>query len=281
MSDLHSFNEAVNARAGRKLFPSIAVGLGLMALIWSSLAFERTIFAFLVAFALVLAVRELSQAFTSVGFTNSFRALALGTVAISLSTWFAGINGLAIATATSFTAIVLVSLHHGTENFVKRASSTALALTYLPLLGGFIILIARPSNGLAAVMTFLLIIGCNDTFGYIVGVLIGKHPLAPSISPKKSYEGLIGSLVGTMVGGALTFHYILDSDYRYGIVMGLVTVFTATSGDLIESAMKRDMSIKDMGTLLPGHGGMLDRIDSAIFSAPGFYLALELVKRLS
>lgn len=281
MSDLHSFNEAVNARAGRKLFPSIGVGLGLMALIWSSLAFERTIFAFLVAFALVLAVRELSQAFNSVGFTNSFRALALGTVAISLSTWFAGINGLAIATATSFTAIVLVSLHHGTENFVKRASSTALALTYLPLLGGFIILIARPSNGLAAVMTFLLIIGCNDTFGYIVGVLIGKHPLAPSISPKKSYEGLIGSLVGTMVGGALTFHYILDSDYRYGIVMGLVTVFTATSGDLIESAMKRDMSIKDMGTLLPGHGGMLDRIDSAIFSAPGFYLALELVKRLS
>lgn len=281
MSDLHSFNEAINARAGRKLFPSIAVGLGLMALIWFSLAFERTIFAFLVAFALVLAVRELSHAFTSVGFTNSFRALALGTVAISLSTWFAGINGLAIATATSFTAIVLVSLHHGTDNFVKRASSTALALTYLPLLGGFIILIARPSNGLAAVMTFLLIIGCNDTFGYIVGVLIGKHPLAPSISPKKSYEGLIGSLVGTMVGGGLTFHYILDSDYRYGIVMGLVTVFTATSGDLIESAMKRDMSIKDMGTLLPGHGGMLDRIDSAIFSAPGFYLALELVKRLS
>lgn len=281
MSDLHSFNEAINARAGRKLFPSIAVGLGLMALIWFSLAFERTIFAFLVAFALVLAVRELSQAFTSVGFTNSFRALALGTVAISLSTWFAGINGLAIATATSFTAIVLVSLHHGTDNFVKRASSTALALTYLPLLGGFIILIARPSNGLAAVMTFLLIIGCNDTFGYIVGVLIGKHPLAPSISPKKSYEGLIGSLVGTMVGGGLTFHYILDSDYRYGIVMGLVTVFTATSGDLIESAMKRDMSIKDMGTLLPGHGGVLDRIDSAIFSAPGFYLALELVKRLS
>lgn len=281
MSDLHSFNEAINARAGRKLFPSIAVGLGLMALIWFSLAFERTIFAFLVAFALVLAVRELSQAFTSVGFTNSFRALALGTVAISLSTWFAGINGLAIATATSFTAIVLVSLHHGTDNFVKRASSTALALTYLPLLGGFIILIARPSNGLAAVMTFLLIIGCNDTFGYIVGVLIGKHPLAPSISPKKSYEGLIGSLVGTMVGGGLTFHYILDSDYRYGVVMGLVTVFTATSGDLIESAMKRDMSIKDMGTLLPGHGGVLDRIDSAIFSAPGFYLALELVKRLS
>ena len=281
MSDLHSFNEAVNARAGRKLFPSIAVGLSMLALIWLSLAFERTAFAFLLSFALVLATKELSTALTSVGFVNSFRTLAVAVVTISLSTWFAGINGLVIATATSFTAIVLFSLRHGTDNFVKRASSTALALTYLPLLGGFIILIARPSNGLAAVMTFLLIIGCNDTFGYLVGVLIGKHPLAPSISPKKSYEGLVGSLIGTMVGGALTFYYILDTDYRYGILTGLVIVFTATSGDLIESAMKRDMSIKDMGNILPGHGGMLDRIDSAIFSAPAFYLALELMKRLS
>ena len=281
MSDLHSINEAINARAGRKLLPSIVVGLSLVALIWLSLAFERTAFAFVLSLALVLATKELSVALTSVGFVNSFRTLAVAVVTISFSTWFAGINGLVIATATSFTAIVLFSLRHGTENFVKRASSTALALTYLPLLGGFIMLIARPSNGLAAVMTFLLIIGCNDTFGYLVGVLIGKHPLAPSISPKKSYEGLIGSLIGTMVGGGLTFHYILDSDYRYGIVTGLVIVFTATSGDLIESAMKRDMSIKDMGNILPGHGGMLDRLDSAIFSAPAFYLALELVKRLS
>ena len=204
MSDLHSINEAINARAGRKLFPSIAVGLSLVALIWLSLAFERTAFAFVLSFALVLATKELSTALTSVGFVNSFRTLATAVVTISFATWFAGINGLVIATATSFTAIVLFSLRHGTENFVKRAASTALALTYLPLLGGFIVLIARPSNGLAAVMTFLLIIGCNDTFGYLVGVLIGKHPLAPSISPKKSYEGLIGSLIGTMVGGGLT-----------------------------------------------------------------------------
>jgi phosphatidate cytidylyltransferase len=281
VSDLHSINEAINARAGRKLIPSIAVGLSLVALIWLSLAFERTAFAFVLSLALVLATKELSAALNSVGFVNSFRTLAVAVVTISFSTWFAGINGLVIATATSFTAIVLFSLRHGTDNFVKRASSTALALTYLPLLGGFIMLIARPSNGLAAVMTFLLIIGCNDTFGYLVGVLIGKHPLAPAISPKKSYEGLVGSLVGTMVGGGLTFHYILGSDYRYGIVTGLVIVFTATSGDLIESAMKRDMSIKDMGNILPGHGGMLDRLDSAIFSAPAFYLALEVVKRLS
>jgi phosphatidate cytidylyltransferase len=183
--------------------------------------------------------------------------------------------------AAAFTLILLLSLRHGPENFVKRASSTGLALLYLPFLGGFIILIARPSNGLAAVMTFLVLIGCNDTFGYIVGVLIGKHRLAPKISPKKSIEGLIGSLIATTVGGAIAFHYILESDWRYGAAAGLLTVITATSGDLIESAIKRDMSIKDMGNLLPGHGGVLDRIDSAIFSAPAMYMALELVKRLS
>ena len=281
MSDLHSFNEAVNARAGRKLFPSIAVGLSLIAAIWLSLAFERTAFACLVSLALVLATKELSAALTSVGFVNSFRTLAVAVVTISLSTWFAGINGLVLSMAAAFTLILLLSLRHGPENFVKRASSTGLALLYLPFLGGFIILIARPSNGLAAIMTFLILIGCNDTFGYIVGVLIGKHRFAPKISPKKSVEGLIGSLIATTIGGAIAFHYILDNDWRYGAAAGLLTVITATSGDLIESAIKRDMSIKDMGNLLPGHGGVLDRIDSAIFSAPAMYMALELVKRLS
>ena len=281
MSDLHSINEAINKRAGRKLLPSIVVGLGLIFLIWASLVFERVIFAGLVSIALILAIKELSRAFTSIGFVNSFRTLAVAVFAISMSTWFTGINGLALSTAASFTCILLLSLRHGTESFIKRASSTALALLYLPFLGGFIILIARPDNGLAAVMTFLVLIGCNDTFGYLVGVLIGKHRFAPNISPKKSVEGLIGSIVATSIGGALAFHYILESDYRFGIATGLMTVFTATCGDLIESAMKRDMSIKDMGTLLPGHGGVLDRIDSAIFSAPAIYVALELVKRFS
>ena len=221
MSDLHSFNEAINARAGRKLIPSIAVGLSLIALIWLSLAFERTAFAFLVSLALVLATKELSAALTSVGFVNSFRTLAVAVVTISLSTWFAGINGLVLSMAAAFTFILLLSLRHGPENFVKRASSTGLALLYLPFLGGFIILIARPSNGLAAIMTFLILIGCNDTFGYIVGVLIGKHRFAPKISPKKSVEGLIGSLIATTIGGAIAFDYMLENDRRYGAAAGL------------------------------------------------------------
>ena len=151
-------------------------------------------------------------------------------------------------------------------------------MLYLPFLGGFLILLARPSTGLERVMTFVVLVGCNDTFGYIVGVLFGKHPLVPAISPKKSWEGLIGSLVFTVTGGVLAFTYIMTMHWWIGAIVGLMIVFTATCGDLIESAMKRDLALKDMGSLLPGHGGMLDRLDSVLISAPALWLALELVK---
>jgi phosphatidate cytidylyltransferase len=128
-------------------------------------------------------------------------------------------------------------------------------------------------------MTFVILVGCNDTFGYFVGVLIGKHPMAPKISPKKSWEGLVGSVVFTTLGGSLMFNYVLDIKWYLGALVGLLIVFTATSGDLIESAMKRDLQLKDMGSLLPGHGGILDRLDSVLLSAPALWLTLELVQR--
>ena len=128
-------------------------------------------------------------------------------------------------------------------------------------------------------MTFVILVGCNDTFGYLVGVLIGKHPMAPKISPKKSWEGLVGSIVFTTLGGSLMFHHVLDINWYLGALVGLLIVFTATSGDLIESAMKRDLQLKDMGSLLPGHGGILDRLDSVLLSAPALWLTLELVQR--
>jgi phosphatidate cytidylyltransferase len=170
-------------------------------------------------------------------------------------------------------------LPRGTANFVKTASASALSLVYLPFLAGFLILLARPHNGLERVMTFVVLVGCNDTFAYLTGVLFGKHPLAPKISPKKTIEGLVGSLLFTIVGGSLAFHYIMEAEWWLGAIAGLLTVFTATAGDLIESALKRDMAIKDMGNLLPGHGGIMDRLDSVLFAAPALWLALEVVRR--
>ena len=279
MSDLHSINEAINKKAGRKLLPSIGVGLSLIGLVWFALSYHREIFAIVVAIAVVLGAREIVRAFSAHSITISFNGLALATIGLSYAAWNGGVAGLAIATAIAFPLLLIRALLQGPEGFVAKATGTTFALLYLPFLAGFLILLARPSTGFQRVMTFMVSVGCNDTFGYIVGVLFGKHPLVPTISPKKTWEGLAGSTVFTVIGGCLAFKYIMDMHWWIGIIVGLMIVFTATCGDLIESAMKRDMSLKDMGSLLPGHGGMLDRLDSVVLSAPAMWLALELVKR--
>ncbi len=278
MSDIHSINEAINKRAGRKLFPSIAVSLSLIALIWFALAYHREIFACVVATAVLLGIREIVRAFKVRGIYLSISALVVASLALSYATWNGGVAGLAVATAIALPILLIQLLTRGPEGFVASATATVFSVLYLPFLGGFLILLARTSTGLERVMTFVVLVGCNDTFGYIVGVLFGKHPLVPTISPKKSWEGLIGSLVFTVTGGILAFTYIMTMHWWIGAVVGLMIVFTATCGDLIESAMKRDLALKDMGSLLPGHGGMLDRLDSVLISAPALWLALEVVK---
>jgi phosphatidate cytidylyltransferase len=279
MSDIHSINEAINKRAGRKLLPSIAVSLSLIALVWFALAYQREIFAVVVAVAVLLGIREIVRAFNARGIYLSLPALVLASIALSYATWNGGVAGLAVATAIAIPVLLIQLLTKGPEGFVASATATTFSLLYLPFLGGFLILLGRTNTGFERVMTFVVLVSCNDTFGYIVGVLFGKHPMAPTISPKKSWEGLAGSLVFTIIGGTLAFYYIMDMQWWIGAVVGLMIVFTATCGDLIESAMKRDLALKDMGTLLPGHGGMLDRLDSVLISAPALWLALELVKR--
>jgi phosphatidate cytidylyltransferase len=277
MSDLHSINEAINKRAGRKLLPSIVVGLSLLGLIWFSLSVYKELFLLVLVTAVILGIREIARAYNSRSIAISFPSLSIAAAALLSAAWLEGVAGLAIAIAISFPILLIRLLLNGPEGFVSKATATTFALLYLPFLAGFIILLATPSNGFQRVMTFVVLVGCNDTFGYFTGILIGKHPLVPTISPKKTWEGLAGSVVFTILGGCLAFHYIMDMQWWLGIVVGLMIVFTATCGDLIESAMKRDLSLKDMGTLLPGHGGMLDRLDSVVLSAPAMWLALELV----
>ncbi len=279
MDDLHAINEAINRKAGRKLIPSIGVSLSLVTIVWATLAYHRAIFAFLVAVAVILGIREIARAFALAKTFISEPALIVATLALVIATWRGGVAGLAVATAISLPNLLILLLRKGPDGFVKSATATSLVLIYLPFLAGFLVLLARPSDGLSRVMTFVILVSCNDTFGYLVGVLFGRHPLAPTISPKKSWEGFAGSIVFTVAGGALSFHYLLHLHWWIGAIIGLMVVFTATSGDLIESAMKRDLSLKDMGSILPGHGGILDRLDSVLLTAPALWLALELVRR--
>lgn len=281
MSDLHSINEAINKRAGRKLLPSIAVSLSLIALIWALLSFFRFGITIVVAVAVSLAIKELASAFSTTDTYVSYRSLLISTIGLSAATWFGGIRALAVGAAIALGLILIGLLRKGPKGFVKSASASIFALVYLPFLMCFAILLARPASGFGNVMTLIVLVSCNDTFGYLVGVLIGKHPMAPHISPKKSWEGLAGSIIFTAIGGYLAFTYLLDLNGWIGAGIGLIAVLTATTGDLIESSIKRDFAIKDMGNLLPGHGGIMDRLDSIVLTAPALWLVLELVKYYS
>lgn len=185
MSDLHSINEAINKRAGRKLLPSILVSLGILLLVWLSLSTYRVLFAVLVTFAVVLGIREINRAFTAVDIHIPLWSLTTASIALCASTWLGGVSGLAVATAISFPALLVLLLPRGTENFVKTASASALALIYLPFLAGFLILLARPSNGLERVMTFVILVSCNDTFAYLTGVLLESIRLRQRSAPRR------------------------------------------------------------------------------------------------
>ena len=279
MSDLNAINDAINKRAGRKLLPSIAVSVSLIGGIWAMLTFFRFGIAIVVAVAVSLAIKELAHAFSSTDTYVSYRSLLLSSIGLAAAAWFGGIRALAVGAAIAMSFILIGLLRKGPQGFAKSASASVFSLVYLPFLMSFAILLARPSSGFGNVMTLIILTGCNDTFGYVVGVLIGKHPMAPHISPKKSWEGLIGSVFFTAIGGYLAFKYLLDINGWIGAAVGLLAVITATTGDLIESSLKRDFAIKDMGNLLPGHGGLMDRLDSIVLTAPALWLVLELVHR--
>jgi phosphatidate cytidylyltransferase len=278
MDDFHSLNEAINAKAGRKLGPSILVSLSLLAVVFLTISFVKFLFVILVWVAILLAARELIRAYKSGGIELPERAIAIAITILLAAAWYGRVSGLAVATAIAIPNVLVYILLKDPKDFVRKSTAAAFAIFYLAFLGGFILLLAHDKDGLARIFTLVVLVSCNDTFAYISGVLFGKHPLAPQISPKKTWEGLVGSIIATTIGSALVFQFALNHTWWIGAGIGLVAVVTATCGDLIESAVKRDLAIKDMGKILPGHGGILDRIDSALFTGPAVWFALEFIK---
>ena len=281
MSDLHAINEAINKRAGRKLLPSIAVGLLLLAIIFSTMAFIPELFALFVGIAVLIALREMTSALRSRDIDINFLHLSVTTALVLLSAWVGGLPGLSVSIVIGLISILFLVLLKGTEGFIKNATASAFALMYPGFVAGFIFLLARSGEGFSYIATLVILVGCNDTFAYVFGVQFGKHPLAAKISPKKTWEGFLGGMIFAAIGSALAFYYLLDYHPVMGALAGFAGALAATVGDLVESAIKRDLSIKDMGTLLPGHGGMLDRIDSVLITAPILWCCIELLKRFA
>ena len=147
----------------------------------------------------------------------------------------------------------------------------------MPFLISFAMPLSAPDDGHWRVLCTLLAVVLSDTGGYAAGVFLGKHPMAPKISPKKSWEGFGGSVTAAAVGSALLLYFLLDVPLYWGLLFGAVISVVAVIGDLAESMLKRDLGIKDMSRLLPGHGGLMDRLDSILFAVPVAYLLLSLV----
>jgi phosphatidate cytidylyltransferase len=264
-------------RAGRNLPAAIGVGLVLGAAIIVSLFTVKWLFLVLVTAAILVAVDEVAKAL-STGGTQVERVPALaGTVAMLVAAYLDGPRALLVAFALTVLATIFWRMPKGSAGFVRDTSAGVFVSAYVPLLAGFAILLALPDDGSWRAVTFFVVTVASDTGGYAVGVLFGKHPMAPTISPKKSWEGFAGSAVACIVAGTLCVVYFLDGHWWAGALVGAVAVMAATLGDLGESMIKRDLGIKDMSNLLPGHGGIMDRLDSLLATAPFVWLLLFLL----
>jgi phosphatidate cytidylyltransferase len=264
-------------RAGRNLPAAIAVGVGLVAVIVASLVVWRPAFLAVLGAAILVAVVELTGALKAGRFRPPLVPLLVGTVAMEALAWTRGPTGLVVGFLITALAVLLWRLADGPEGYLHDAASGVLVAMYVPLLAGFAVLLLAPEDGAARVLVFIATVVASDVGGYAAGVLFGKHPMAPSISPKKSWEGMVGSVLACMLVASAFFLLGLDGPAWGGLVFGAAIAVTATIGDLGESLIKRDLGIKDMGNLLPGHGGIMDRLDSLLPSAAVAYLLLSVL----
>ena len=279
MADLHAINDAISKKAGRKLLPSIAVSLLLLGLIFGTINTAPLLFFGFIWIVIMIGIREITAAYGKGGIDLPDYVLMIAATVLLVATWNGNTQGLAVSAGLMIPILMFTLLVISQKDFIKRSTSAVFITFYLAVLGGFILLLANHPDGATRIFALVALIACNDTFAYISGVLIGKHKIAPSISPKKSWEGLIGGAIAAVIGGAAIFHYLFETAWYVGALIGVMTVVTATCGDLIESAIKRDLAIKDMSNLLPGHGGIMDRLDSALFTAPAVWFAIELINR--
>jgi phosphatidate cytidylyltransferase len=273
-----------HGRAGRNLPAAIASAVVLVALIVVTLVVWKTLFMVVVAAAVLVAVWELHRGFAAKGIDLPEQPLMAGGVIMVVVAYFYGAPALVTATAVTALVTMLWLLHRGVHGYVQNASASVFALVYVPFLGSFVALLLREGGatdftrvdaGVKGIFTFIAVTAGSDIGGYIAGVLFGRHQMAPVISPKKSWEGFAGSAVFCVAVGVAMVVWVLDADWWIGVCLGLITVVMATLGDLCESVIKRDLGIKDMSQVIPGHGGLMDRLDSLLATVAPIWLLLH------
>jgi phosphatidate cytidylyltransferase len=263
------------SRAGRNLPAAIGVGLGLAAVIVTSLFIYRPSFAFIVGIAVLYGCYELAHALRSAQIRVSLTPLMAGSVALLIAAWERGPSGLVLGVLITVVGVLVWRVADGAYGYTRDVTASALTLLYLPTLAAFAVLLVHADDGAARVLAFAATVVCSDTGGYATGVLFGRHPMAPIVSKAKTWEGFAGSLLVCGTAGVLFMTLTFHEPWWKGLLYGFAIAVTATLGDLGESMIKRDLDIKDMGNLLPGHGGIMDRLDSMLPCAAVAYLLLS------
>jgi phosphatidate cytidylyltransferase len=274
----------VPPRAGRNLPAAIAVGLTLAAVVIVPVFTARWLFGTVViGLAAVIGIAEVCRALRAGGFFPPMVPLLLGGPLMVVAAYLreergSGYEGGAEALLLGLGATLLAALAwrvgDGGPGVVRDWSAAVLAVVWVPFLAGFAAMLTAPDDGSQRVVLFVAVTVASDIGGYAAGVLAGKHPMAPSVSPKKSWEGFAGSVAACVLAGVVLLVWLLDGSWWEGALYGLALAVVATLGDLGESLVKRDLGIKDMGHLLPGHGGLMDRLDSLLFTAPVAWVLL-------
>lgn len=274
-------------KAGRNLPAAIVVGLGMLIFVLGGLLFLPLGFVLIVTGFGVFGVWEIFRALEASGTRLPIIPVMTGTVAMPVAAYFGGPESLLFAMMLSSVAVLIWRSLEGAAGSARSIFAGVFALAWVPFFISFAVLPLHTLVGETPVglwpdgvvppgawqiATLLLLVVANDTFGYLVGASLGKHPMAPKISPKKSWEGFAGSVAGATVVGVLAAIFLLDKPWWVGVVLAVGMVAAATAGDLAESMVKRELGIKDMSSILPGHGGVMDRLDSIVFASPVAYI---------
>ena len=267
-------------RAGRNMPAAIAVGVALVLLVLASLLIWPPAFPGLIALAAGVGVWEMTRALKVTGAEPPLIPLLGGALLMVGLAWHDGADSLLIGLAVTIAAALLWRLADGLQAVRKAFTPTVMVAVYVPFLLSFAVLLQLPDadrDGRWRILCTLFAVVLSDTGGFIAGVFLGRHKMAPSISPGKTWEGFAGSICAAAIGSALFLYFLLDIPSYWGLLFGAVVSVVAVVGDLAESMLKRDLGLKDMSNLLPGHGGIMDRLDSILFAVPTAYLLFAVI----
>jgi phosphatidate cytidylyltransferase len=264
---------------GRNLPLAIAVGLLLAGLFLGSLFWHPAAFALVVGGLTVIAHLESGKVLREVGLRLETPVLIVSTLIMLLGAYQAGHAGQAVGLAVLVLGGMLWMLGDpARESVVRNLSFTLLFGLWVGFLASFAVLLVNRPAGAVAVLAVVGAAILTDIGGYGFGVAFGRHKVAPSVSPNKTWEGLVGGLVVAVIGVVIVLPMVDDTfDVVAAGTIALACGLAGFVGDLVESMFKRDLGVKDLGQVLPGHGGVLDRVDGILLALPVGYYAVELL----